>query len=347
MQMEMVEGRVVVATLSVPDDGHIHLRDGAGMEDIVPHAARQFGRAITMPNLKPPITKVTDALLYKERILDARPEGSSFVPLMTLYLTESSSPEDVRRAKEAGILGYKLYPAGATTNSDDGVTDIAKTYQVLEAMQREGLTLFVHGEVTHVGAEEAEAKFLEQKLIRLRDDFPELKISVEHVSTKEMAEWVADASRFTVGTITPHHLLYNRDVLFSHPDREHFLCKPELKREQHRQALLRAATSGTGKFFLGSDSAPHPSELKALGGCYGCYTAHAAMEMYAEAFDEVNAIDRLEPFASHYFADFHGLPRNAGTITLRREPWDPPESYRFGNASVKPLPHRLKWKLVR
>lgn len=333
-------------TITCPDDGHEHVRDGAGMVNIVPHTVKQFPRALIMPNLRPPVTTTELMVGYRKRIMAAVPEGMDFQPLMTLYLTDNTPEDEVKRAKAEGALGFKLYPAGATTNSQDGVTDIGKTYKVLEAMQREGLTLFVHGEVIHVGAEEAERVFLEEKLIKLRNDFPELKISVEHISTKEMAEWVAQANRFTVGTFTAHHLLYNRDVLFQHPDRNHFLCKPELKRELHRKALLAAATGGSGKFFLGTDSAPHAADLKALGGCFGCHTVHAAMEMYAEAFEEAGALYQLEAFSSHYFADFHNLPRNTGTITLRRETWDPPESYPFGEATVKPLPHQLKWRLV-
>jgi dihydroorotase len=338
-------------TITRPDDWHLHVRDGAPLNTVVPHTAAQFGRAIIMPNLKPPVTTAAQALAYKERILAAVPAGVSFEPLMTLYLTDNLPPDEIARAKAAGVVACKLYPAGATTNSDAGVTDIRKTYKTLEAMQREGILLLVHGEVTSPDIDlfDREAVFIEQQLAPLRRDFPELKIVMEHITTREAAQYVAEADRFLGATITAHHLLYNRNAIFTGGIRPHYYCLPVLKREVHRQALVAAATSGNAKFFLGTDSAPHPAHLKEHAtGCAGCYTAHAAMEMYAEAFDAVGALDKLEGFASFYGADFYGLPRNSGTITLRRESWTPPESFAFGEAELKPLRagEVLPWQLV-
>lgn len=338
-------------TITRPDDWHLHVRDGAPLHTVVPHTAAQFGRAIIMPNLKPPVTTAAQAVAYKERILAAVPAGVSFEPLMTLYLTDNLPPEEISRAKAAGVVACKLYPAGATTNSDAGVTDIRKTYKTLEAMQREGILLLVHGEVTSPDIDlfDREAVFIEQQLAPLRRDFPELKIVMEHITTREAAQYVAEADRFLGATITAHHLLYNRNAIFTGGIRPHYYCLPVLKREVHRQALVAAATSGNAKFFLGTDSAPHPAHLKEHAtGCAGCYTAHAAMEMYAEAFDTVGALDKLEGFASFFGADFYGLPRNSGTITLRRESWTPPESFAFGEAELKPLRagEALPWKLV-
>jgi dihydroorotase len=338
-------------TITRPDDWHLHVRDGAPLNTVVPHTAAQFGRAIIMPNLKPPVTTAAQALAYKERILAAVPAGVSFEPLMTLYLTDNLPPEEIARAKAAGVVACKLYPAGATTNSDAGVTDIRKTYKTLEAMQREGILLLVHGEVTSPDIDlfDREAVFIEQQLAPLRRDFPELKIVMEHITTREAAQYVAEADRFLGATITAHHLLYNRNAIFTGGIRPHYYCLPVLKREVHRQALVAAATSGNAKFFLGTDSAPHPAHLKEHAtGCAGCYTAHAAMEMYAEAFDAVGALDKLEGFASFFGADFYGLPRNGGTITLRRESWTPPESFAFGEAELKPLRagEALPWKLA-
>jgi dihydroorotase len=338
-------------TITRPDDWHLHVRDGAPLHTVVPHTAAQFGRAIIMPNLKPPVTTAAQALAYKERILAAVPAGVSFEPLMTLYLTDNLPPEEIARAKAAGVVACKLYPAGATTNSDAGVTDIRKTYKTLEAMQREGILLLVHGEVTSPDIDlfDREAVFIEQQLAPLRRDFPELKIVMEHITTREAAQYVAEADRFLGATITAHHLLYNRNAIFTGGIRPHYYCLPVLKREVHRQALVAAATSGNAKFFLGTDSAPHPAHLKEHAtGCAGCYTAHAAMEMYAEAFDAVGALDKLEGFASFFGADFYGLPRNSGTITLRHELWTPPESFAFGEAELKPLRagEALPWKLA-
>ncbi|MBE7940665.1 MULTISPECIES: dihydroorotase [Ramlibacter] len=338
-------------TIVRPDDWHLHVRDGAALQAVVPHTAAQFGRAIIMPNLKPPVTTAAQAAAYRERILAAVPAGLSFEPLMTLYLTDNLPPDEIRRAKDAGVVALKLYPAGATTNSDAGVTDIRKTYATLEAMQREGLLLLVHGEVTSPDIDlfDREAVFIEQQLIPLRRDFPELKIVFEHITTKEAAQYVQDADAHTGATITAHHLLYNRNAIFTGGIRPHYYCLPVLKRETHRQALVAAATSGHPRFFLGTDSAPHPAHLKEHAvGCAGCYTAHAAIEMYAEAFDAAGALDKLEGFASRNGPAFYGLPVNTGHITLRREDWLTPESFPFGEASLKPLRagESLPWKRV-
>ncbi|HBH38673.1 MAG TPA: dihydroorotase [Curvibacter sp.] len=338
-------------TLTRPDDWHLHVRDGAALAAVVPHTARQFGRAIIMPNLKPPVTTANEAAHYRARIRAAVPAGVDFEPLMTLYLTDNLPPEEIERAKAIGVVACKLYPAGATTNSDAGVTDIRKTYKTLEAMQREGLLLLVHGEVTspEIDLFDREAVFIEKQLQPLRRDFPELKIVFEHITTKEAAQYVMESDPYTGATITAHHLLYNRNAIFTGGIRPHYYCLPVLKRETHRQALVAAATSGSPKFFLGTDSAPHPAHLKEHAtGCAGCYTAHAAIEMYAEAFDSVGRLDRLEGFASFHGADFYGLPRNRGTITLRRERWTPPESFAFGEAELKPLRagEALPWRMV-
>ncbi len=338
-------------TITRPDDWHLHVRDGAALATVVPHTARQFGRAIIMPNLKPPVTTAAEAAHYRARIRAAVPAGLDFEPLMTLYLTDKLPPEEIERAKASGVVACKLYPAGATTNSDAGVTDIRKTYKTLEAMQREGLLLLVHGEVTspEIDLFDREAVFIEQQLKPLRRDFPELKIVFEHITTKEAAQYVLESDKYTGATITAHHLLYNRNAIFTGGIRPHYYCLPVLKREVHRLALVAAATSGSPKFFLGTDSAPHPVHLKEHAtGCAGCYTAHAAIEMYAEAFDTAGALDKLEGFASFFGADFYGLPRNTGTIRLRRESWTPAESFPFGEAELKPLRsgEALPWRMV-
>ncbi len=338
-------------TLSRPDDWHLHVRDGAALSTVVPHTAAQFARAIIMPNLKPPVTTAKQALAYKARIQAAVPAGVQFEPLMTLYLTDNLPADEIARAKDAGVVAAKLYPAGATTNSDAGVTDLRKTYKTLEAMQKAGLLLLVHGEVTSSDIDlfDREAVFIDTQLIPLRKDFPELKIVFEHITTKEAAQYVQDADRFTAASITAHHLLYNRNAIFTGGIRPHYYCLPVLKRETHRQALVQAATGGSHKFFLGTDSAPHPTHLKEhASGCAGCYTAHAAMELYAQAFDAAGALDKLEGFASFHGADFYGLPRNTGTITLKRESWTPPESFAFGETSLKPLAagEALQWRMV-
>ena len=338
-------------TLIRPDDWHLHVRDGDALRTVVPHTAAQFGRAIIMPNLKPPVTTAAQALDYKARIVAAVPPGIQFEPLMTLYLTDNLPAEEIARARDAGVVAVKLYPAGATTNSDAGVTDLRKVYKTLEAMQKAGLLLLVHGEVTSPDIDlfDREAVFIDTQLIPLRKDFPELKIVFEHITTKDAAQYVQAADRFTGATITAHHLLYNRNAIFTGGIRPHYYCLPVLKRETHRQALVQAATSGSNKFFLGTDSAPHPAHLKEhASGCAGCYTAHTAMELYAQAFDAAGALDKLEGFASFHGADFYGLPRNTGTITLRRESWSVPESFAFGEALLKPLcgGETLLWRLV-
>ena len=337
-------------TIICPDDWHLHVRDGEALLTVVPHTAAQFGRAIIMPNLRPPVTTSQQALEYRQRILAAVPEGMSFEPLMTLYLTDNLPPDEIARAKDVGVVAVKLYPAGATTNSDAGVTDLSKTYATLEAMQKAGMPLLVHGEVTspEIDLFDREAVFIEQQLIPLRRDFPELKIVFEHITTREAAHYVRDAGRFTAATVTAHHLLYNRNAIFTGGIRPHYYCLPVLKREEHRRAVVQAATSGSDRFFLGTDSAPHPAHLKEhASGCAGCYTAHAAMELYAEAFDSVGALDKLEGFSSFHGPAFYGLPRNTGTLTLVRENWTPPDSFAFGEAELKPLRsgEALAWRV--
>jgi dihydroorotase len=337
-------------TLTRPDDWHLHLRDGVALQAVLPYTARQFARAIVMPNLRPPVTTAAQAIAYRERILAAVPDGLEFQPLMTLYLTDNMAPEEIARAKAAGVVAVKLYPAGATTNSDAGVTDIRKTYKTLEALQREGLLLLVHGEVTdgEIDVFDREAVFIDKVMQPLRKDFPELKVVFEHITTKEAADYVASADRYTAATITAHHLLYNRNAIFTGGLRPHYYCLPVLKREIHRQALLKAATGGSDKFFLGTDSAPHAAQLKENSVCgAGCFTAPSALELYAEAFDAMDALDKLEGFASFHGADFYGLPRNSGTVTLKREPLPLPESLPFGDALIKPLRagETLTWKL--
>ncbi|HET7794662.1 MAG TPA: dihydroorotase [Rhizobacter sp.] len=343
-------------TITRPDDWHLHVRDGAALAAVVPDTARQFGRAIIMPNLKPPVTTAAQAVAYRERIRAAVPvslkeKGTSFEPLMTLYLTDNLPPDEIKRAKEAGVVAVKLYPAGATTNSDAGVTDLRKTYATLEAMQREGLLLLVHGEVTSADIDlfDREAAFIDTQLIPLRHDFPELKIVFEHITTREAAQYVAEAGRHTAATITAHHLLYNRNAIFTGGIRPHYYCLPVLKREEHRRALVAAATSGSDRFFLGTDSAPHAAHLKEHAtGCAGCYTALSALELYAEAFEAAGALDKFEAFASFHGPAFYGLPRNTGTVTLRKEAWQLPESLPFGEAALKPLRggETLAWRLA-
>ena len=338
-------------TLIRPDDWHVHLRDGAALATVVPDTARQFARAIVMPNLKPPVTTAAQALAYADRIRAAVPAGVDFEPLMTLYLTDRLPPDEIVRARDAGVVAVKLYPAGATTNSDAGVTDLRHTRPTLEAMQRLGLPLLVHGEVTDPAIDlfDREAVFIDTQLIPLRRDFPELKIVFEHITTREAAQYVAEAGAHTAATITAHHLLYNRNAIFTGGVRPHYYCLPVLKREVHRLALVAAATSGSERFFLGTDSAPHPAHLKEHAtGCAGCYTALSAIELYAEAFEAANALERFEGFASFHGPDFYGLPRNTRQITLRRETWTLPESLPFGEAQLKPLRggETLSWRLV-
>jgi dihydroorotase len=345
--------RRMTASLTIrrPDDWHLHLRDGAALQAVLPATAAQFARAIVMPNLKPPVTTAALAQAYRARIVAARPAGSDFEPLMTLYLTDHTPPDEIARAQAAGVVALKLYPAGATTHSDAGVTDIRRTYPTLEAMQRAGLLLLVHGEVTdpEVDVFDREAVFIERVMTPLRRDFPELKVVFEHITTREAAQYVAASDRFTAATITAHHLLYNRNALFVGGLRPHWYCLPVLKRELHRAALVAAATSGSTKFFLGTDSAPHAAALKEQSVCgAGCYTAPAALELYAEAFEAAGALHRLEAFASENGPDFYGLPRNQGSVTLRRTPRTLPESLPFGDTVIKPLRagETLDWSLV-
>ena len=340
-------------TITRPDDWHLHVRDGAALQAVIGHTAAQFARAIIMPNLKPPVTTVAQALAYKERILAALPAQANFEPLMTLYLTDTLPPAEIAAAKAAGLPAAKLYPAGATTNSDAGVTDVRRIYPTLEAMQKHGVLLLVHGEVTdgEIDIFDREAVFIDRVLQPLRRDFPELKIVFEHITTKEAADFVASSDAYTAATITAHHLLYNRNAIFTGGIRPHYYCLPVLKREVHRLALLQAATGqlgGAQKFFLGTDSAPHAAQLKEhASGCAGCYTAHAALELYAQAFESVGKLDALEAFAAFNGADFYGLPRNTGTVTLQRQAWAAPESYPYGEAIIRPLAagETLNWRL--
>ncbi len=338
-------------TLLRPDDWHLHVRDGAALDAVVPHSARQFGRALIMPNLRPPVTTAQQALDYRDRILAAVPAGVAFEPVMSLYLTDKLPPEEIALAANAGVKALKLYPAGATTNRDAGVTDIRHTYKTLEAMQKHGLLLLIHGEVTDPAIDlfDREAVFVDRVMIPLRRDFPELKIVFEHLTTKEGADYVRDASPLTAATITAHHLLFNRNALFTGGIRPHYYCLPVLKRETHRLALVEAATSGSDRFFLGTDSAPHAAHLKEHAfGCAGCYTALTAIELYAQAFDNADALDKLEGFASLHGPDFYGLPRATDTITLKREPWTVPETVPYGDTTLKPLcgGETLNWKLA-
>ena len=339
-------------TLFDPDDWHVHLRDGEALNAVVAHTAAQFARGVVMPNLKPPITTTAQAMAYRQRIQQALPEAAAFEPLMTLYLTDQTPADEIERAREAGVVAVKLYPAGATTNSSAGVTDLRHTHKVLEAMQRVGMPLLIHGEVTdtEVDVFDREAVFIDRHLQPLRRAFPELKMVLEHITTREAAQYVAQAGAFTAATITAHHLLFNRNALFMGGMRPHYYCLPVLKREVHRQALLQAVASGSDRFFLGTDSAPHAAPLKEhASGCAGCYTALSALEMYAQAFESVNALDKLEGFASCHGPDFYGLPRNTTRVTLRRETWTLPEKVPFGQTELKPLcgGETLSWRAVR
>ena len=339
-------------TITRPDDWHLHLRDGAALADVLPHTARQFARAIVMPNLKPPVTTTAAASAYRDRILAALPEGMRFEPLMTLYLTNNTDPDEIRRAMDTGFIhAVKLYPAGATTNSDAGVTDLRNCYKVLEVMQEVGMPLLVHGEVTDndIDLFDREAVFIERVMRPLRRDMPVLKVVFEHITTKEAAQYVAEAEGPIAATITAHHLLYNRNEIFRGGIRPHYYCLPVLKREEHRLALVTAATSGDERFFLGTDSAPHAVHTKyAACGCAGCYTALHAMEMYTEAFAQAGALDKLEAFASLNGPAFYDLPVNEGSITLKRESWTLPETVPFGEHRLVPLNagETINWKMV-
>lgn len=328
-------------TLIRPDDWHVHLRDGAMMRDVVQHTALQFGRAIVMPNLKPPVTTTAQALVYRQQILDALPAGSDFKPLMVLYLTNDTTADEIRRARDSGVVhAVKLYPAGATTNSAAGVSDLARCMGVLETMQAVGLPLLVHGEVTDpvVDIFDREAVFIDRVLQPLRRDLPELKVVFEHITTREAAQYVAEAAGPIAATITAHHLLYNRNELFKGGMRPHYYCLPVLKREVHRLALVEAAISGSPRFFLGTDSAPHARDAKENAcGCAGCYTALHAMALYAMAFERAGALEMLEGFASIHGPAFYSLPANTGTLTLVRQPWRIPEQIEVGDTTVVPL----------
>lgn len=339
-------------TLTRPDDWHLHLRDGVHLAAALPHTARQFARAIIMPNLKPPVTSTAHAAAYRERILAARPAGSDFTPLMTLYLTDDTRPEEIRRAVDSGFVhGVKLYPAGATTNSASGVTDIRHCDEVLATMAELGLPLQIHGEVTDADIDifDREAVFIEQVLAPLMQRHPTLRVVLEHITTREAADFVRQGPARLAATITPQHLLFDRNRLLVGGIRPHLYCLPILKREVHRQALLDAATSGDPKFFLGTDSAPHSQSAKHSDcGCAGCFSAPAALELYAWAFEQRDALDRLEGFASHYGADFYGLPRNAERITLQRQDWALPATYPYADEVIVPLlaGETLPWRLA-
>ena len=328
-------------TITRPDDWHLHVRDGEAMKAVLPATARQFARAIIMPNLKPPVRSVEDARNYRARILAALPAGADFEPLMTLYLTDNTSPDDIAKAAASGFVkAVKYYPAGATTNSDFGVTDIRKCDAVFEAMQSAGLPLLLHGEVaeTEVDIFDREKVFIEKHLIPLVLRFPKLRVVLEHITTANAAKFVLAASDNVAATITPQHLLYSHNAIFKGGLRPHFYCLPVLKREEHRLALLKVATSGNPKFFLGTDSAPHAKNTKEASCCgAGCYTALHALELYAEAFESVDALDKLEGFASFYGADFYRLPRNEANVTLRKESWTVPEEVPFPGSALVPL----------
>ncbi len=338
-------------TLTRPDDWHLHLRDGAALETVLPHTARQFARAIVMPNLKPPVRTVAEAQAYRDRILAALPADLAFEPLMTLYLTDNTAPEEIVAAKESGFVkAVKYYPAGATTNSDSGVTDIRKCDRVFAAMEECDLPLLLHGEVTdsHVDMFDREKVFIEQHLAPLRQRFPKLRIVLEHVTTADAVEFVL-AHQSTGATITPQHLLFNRNALVQGGIHPHYYCLPILKRETHRRALIEAATSGSPKFFLGTDSAPHGRDRKESScGCAGCYSALHALELYAEAFESAGALDKLEAFASFHGPDFYGLPRNTEQITLMKQAWTIPEELPFGDSQLVPLRagEEMGWRLV-
>lgn len=339
-------------TITRPDDWHLHLRDGDALKTVLPHTAAQFARAIVMPNLKPPVTTTEQAAAYRQRILAALPEGMQFEPLMTLYLTDNTPPDEIRRAKDSGFIhAVKLYPAGATTNSDAGVTDLRKCYKTLETMQEVGMPFLVHGEVTspEIDLFDREAVFIDTVMKPLRADMPELRVVFEHITTADAAAYVAEAEGPIAATITAHHLLYNRNEIFKGGIRPHYYCLPVLKRETHRQALVKAATSGSARFFLGTDSAPHAKGVKEHAcGCAGCYTALHAMELYAQAFDQVGALDKLEAFASFNGPDFYRLPRNSSSLTLKRESWNLPNELAYLDGSLVPLNagEQMSWKVT-
>ncbi len=338
-------------TITRPDDWHLHLRDGAALAGTVPAAARYFGRSIVMPNLTPPVADAGQAMAYRERILAQRPDGSAWQPLMVIYLTDRTSPDTVAAAHAGGITAAKLYPAGATTNSDSGVTAIEHIYPALEAMAENSMPLLVHGEVTRHGVDvfDREARFIDEQLEPLVQRFPGLKVVLEHVSTREAVEFVTQSGDRVAATITPQHLMFNRNDMLVGGVRPHYYCLPILKRDIHQKALRDAVVSRSSKFFLGTDSAPHEKNTKETScGCAGCYSSHAALELYAEVFDELGVLDGLEAFASFNGPDFYGLPRNSDTVTLRREAWDVPDAYPLGEGSVVPLRagESVAWRVV-
>ncbi|MCB1940501.1 MAG: dihydroorotase [Candidatus Accumulibacter sp.] len=340
-------------SLTRPDDWHLHLRDGAALATVLPHTARQFARAIVMPNLRPPVSTVAAAGEYRQRIIAALPPAMAFEPLMTLYLTDRTSVDDIRRAADSDFVhAVKLYPAGATTNSDAGVSNLRQCDRALAEMQRCGLPLLVHGEVTDptIDVFDREKAFIDAVLQPLLRRYPALKVVFEHITTSDAADFVVAGGPLLGATITAHHLLYNRNAIFAGGIRPHHYCLPVLKRESHRQALLRAATSGSRRFFLGTDSAPHARTTKEVAcGCAGCYTAHAALELYAEAFESVGALDRLEAFASFNGADFYGLPRNSGKVSLARDDWRTPTEFAYlGGDTLVPLRagELLRWRML-
>jgi dihydroorotase len=338
-------------TIKQPDDWHLHVRDGDVLADVVPDTARCFARAIIMPNLKPPVVTTEQALAYRQRILNVLPVNTEFNPLMTLYLTDNTSPSEISTARDSGhVQAVKYYPAGATTNSDEGVTDIEKTYSVLEKMSHLGMPLLVHGEVTdpQVDIFDREKIFIERVLQRVMKEFPELKVVFEHITTADAVEFVLHAPDNVAATITPHHLLYNRNAMFVKGIRPHYYCLPVLKREEHRRALVNAATSGNSKFFLGTDSAPHSVGNKETScGCAGIYSSHAAIELYASVFESENALGKLEGFASIHGPDFYNLPVNTNTITLVKQGWQVPAEKKFGKDKLVPLcaNETLNWQL--
>jgi dihydroorotase len=339
-------------TITRPDDWHLHLRDGGALKAVLPDTARQFARAIVMPNLRPPVTTTALAIEYRERILNALPVGANFEPLMTLYLTDKTTAEEIERAKASGIVhGVKLYPAGATTNSDSGVTNLGHCVKALEAMEKLSVPLLAHAEVTDsdVDVFDRERVFIERNMIPLLNRFPNLRVVFEHITTQDAADFVLQAPSNVAATVTAHHLLMNRNDMFKGGIQPHHYCLPILKREEHRVALVKAATSGNPKFFLGTDSAPHAKHTKeAACGCAGMYTAHTAMELYAEAFEAVGALDKLEGFASFYGADFYGLARNTEQVTLVKETWKVPSSLPYEGDVLVPLKadQMLSWKMI-
>ena len=339
-------------TLIRPDDWHVHLRDGPALPTTVSHTARHFDRAIVMPNLVPPVVDTAMARQYRERILENLEAGRRFEPLMTLYLTDRTSPQEIRRARESGFIhGVKLYPAGATTNSSQGVTDLENVYPCLETMSDVGMPLLIHGEVTTPGVDifDREKVFIDSRLAPLVERFPRLKMVLEHITTREAVDFVSAAPDNIAATVTVQHLLYNRNQMLVGGIRPHYFCLPILKRDLHQQALREAVASGSPKYFLGTDSAPHAQDAKENAcGCAGCFTAHAAIEMYAEVFDELGALDKLEGFASLHGPDFYGLPRNDETITLRRRAWKVPPSYSYGGKNLVPLRagEQIKWSVA-